>query len=121
MYLSIISAIFGILFIFSGIAGFIPGLYSNDLLYGLFYADPIHNIANFVIGFIALISALKYKRDRLFFQVFGVIYALIAAASFIWDGNLYITQVNTPDTVLHIILAFLFIALGFFTPKEGQV
>jgi hypothetical protein len=121
MYLSIISSIFGILFIFCGIAGFIPGLISNDLLFGYFHIDPIHNVANFVVGFIALVSALKYKSDRLFFQVFGVIFAILAIAGFVWQGDLWFTTVNMADTILHIILAVIFLILGFSAKKDGQV
>lgn len=121
MYLSVISSIFGILFIIAGVAGLVPGLYKNGMLFGIFYVDMIHNIGNFIIGIIALFCSLKYKRDRLFFQVFGVIFGILAIAGFVWQGNLIFTVVNWPDTILHLILAVIFLILGFSSQKEGRV
>lgn len=121
MYLSIISAIVGILFIISGIAGFVPGLMTDGLLYGIFYVDPVHNIIIFIVGVIALLSALKYKVDRLFFQVFGILFGLVAIAGFVWRGNLFITHVNMAENILHVVLAIIFLALGFSAKKEGHV
>jgi hypothetical protein len=121
MYLGIISAIFGILFILSGIAGFLPQFFSDGLLYGVFSVDLIHNVANFIIGLIALFSSLRFKRDRLFFQVFGIIFGLLAIFGFVFQGNLIVTQVNMAENVLHFILAVIFLVLGFSASKEGQI
>ncbi len=122
MYISIITTIFGILFLFSGVSGFVPGFVdSNGLLYGIFQVDLIHNIANFIIGFLAIICALRWKMDRLFLQVFGILFGLLTIAGYVFQGNLFITQVNTADNVLHLIVAVIFITLGFAMPKEGQV
>jgi uncharacterized integral membrane protein len=122
MYLSIISSIFGILFILSGIAGFIPGFHwNNGLLFGIFYVDPIHNITNFIVGFIAIVSALKYKSDKWFFRVFGILFAILAILGFIWQGDLFVTHSNMADTILHVCLAVIFLILGFSASKEGRV
>jgi hypothetical protein len=121
MYLSIISSIFGILFIFCGIAGFIPGLFSNDLLFGYFHVDMIHNVANFVVGVIALVASLQYKRDKLFFQVFGVLFGILAILGFVWQGNLFFTSVNMADSLLHLVLALIFLILGFSAKKDGHI
>ena len=121
MYLSIISTMFGILFIAAGVAGFFPGFFTNDLLFGVFAVDTVHNIANIVVGAIALIASFKYKRDRLFFQVFGVIFGVLAIAGFVWQGDFYFTHFNMADTVSHLVLAVIFLILGFSAQKQGRV
>lgn len=123
MYLSIITSIFGILFILAGIAGFIPGFYdpSNDLLFGIFQVDIIHSIANFVIGIIALLSALKYKSDRRFLQIFGFLFGILAIAGFVWQGDLYFTETNMADNILHLVIAIIFLYLAYSANKEGSV
>lgn len=121
MYLSVISTIFGILFILAGIAGFIPGFSENDLLFGRFQVDKIHSIFIILVGVIALLSSMKYKADRLFFQIFGVVFGLLAIAGYVRNGNLMFTQVNLADTLLHFFLAVVFLVLGFSSNKEGKV
>ena len=121
MYLSVISTIFGILFILAGIAGFIPGFFQDDLLFGRFQVDKVHSIFIIIVGVIALLSSMKYKADRLFFQCFGVIFGLLAVGGFVRDGDLFFMQVNLADTVLHFFLAVVFLVLGFSSNKEGRV
>lgn len=121
MYLSIITSLFGILFIIAGFAGLIPGFQSNGLLFGYFYVDQIHSIIDIIIGVIAIICALKWKIDRYFLQVFGIFFGLLAISSLILNGDLYITKFNTADTILHMIIAIIFLALGFSASREGHV
>lgn len=121
MYLSIVSTIIGILFILTGIAGFIPGFFENDLLFGVFQVDLAHNVFVFIVGVIGLLSSLRYKSDRLFFQVFGIIFGLLAIGGFVRHGDLFITQLNLADTILHFFLAVIFLVLGFSANKEGRV
>lgn len=121
MYLSVVTSIIGILFIFAGISGFIPGLMSNGLLFGYLYLDQLQSIVCIVIGVIALISALKYKRDRLFLQVFGVLFGLLAIASLVTGGDLTVTKTNMADTVVYIVITIIFLILGFYSSREGRV
>ena len=121
MYLSIIATIVGIAFIICGISGYIPSLSTNGLLFGVFLVDPIHSIADIIIGVIALVSAFRYKMDRLFFQIFGILFGILAIAGFVWKGNLFFTTVNMSDTILHLVIAVIFLILGFSAQKEGRV
>jgi len=121
MYLSVISTIFGILILLSGIAGFVPAYNMDGLLFDTFQVDTVHNVFNIVVGIIALLCSFKYKSDRLFFQVFGIIYGLIAIATFVFGGDLIITQLNVPDNVLHFFIAVVFLVIGFSADKEGEV
>jgi hypothetical protein len=120
--MSIVTTIFGILFIVAGFAGLIPGFQTSDgLLFGYFYVDQVHSIADIIIGIIAIISALRYKADRLFLQVFGILFGLLAIASLVMGGDIYVTRFNTADTVVHIVITIVFLALGFSASKEGRV
>lgn len=121
MYLSIVSTIFGILFILTGIAGFVPAFSADGLLFNTFAIDKIHSIFNIVVGVIALLCSMKYKADRWFFQVFGVIFGIIAILGFVLDGNLVITQINMADNVLDFVITVVFLVLGFSSAKEGRV
>lgn len=121
MYLSIVAGIVGILFILFSFAGYVPGFFINNFLFGIFDVDPLQLIGYFVIGAFALLSALKYKTDRLFFQIVGIIFALLALIGFMMHGELLITHFNRADTIMHLILAILFLILGFATPKTGRV
>ncbi len=121
MYLSIISTLFGLFFIFTGVAGFFPGFYQNSLLFGFFQVDQIHNIVNIVIGVIALLCSIKWGADRLFFQIFGILFGLFAIAVFVFGGNFVFTQINFADNMVHFFIAIIFLVLGYSADKSGRV
>jgi len=121
MYLSIISTIFGILILLSGVAGFVPAYTTDGLLFDTFQIDTVHSVFNIIVGIVALLCSFKYKADRLFFQIFGFIYGLIAIATFVMGGDLVFTQLNIPDNVLHVLIAVVFLVIGFSADKEGEV
>lgn len=121
MYLSVITTLIGIFLLFGGIAGFFPSLISyNGFLFNTFQINIIQNILFIVVGIIALISALKYKRDRLFLIVFGYIFVLLAIFCFVWAGPLA-PIVNLADKILYLGIGVLFLILGYTSSKEGQV
>jgi hypothetical protein len=121
MYLSIISTLFGIFFILFGVAGFLPGFYQNDLLFATFEVDKLHSILSIIVGIIALVCSMKWKSDRMFFQVFGVIFGLLAIAGFVRGGDLIFMHINMADNILHFFIAVIFLVLGFSADKEGRV
>lgn len=121
MYLGIISTLFGIFFILFGVAGFLPGFFDNYLLFGTFEVDKIHNIASIVIGVIALLCSTKWKADRMFFRIFGIIFGLVAIAGYVRQGDLIFTHINMADNVLHFVIAVVFLVLGFSADREGQI
>ncbi len=116
MNLKIAAMIFGIFFIFVGVAGFMPLFTKNDLLFNLFMVDTAHNIIHLISGFIALLCAFKTKISLYYFRVFGVIYAIVAIAGFI-THDLVIIHVNLADNLLHIAIAAISLFLGFFHRK----
>ncbi len=107
--------IFAAVFILIGILGFIPALTPDGKLLGLFEVDIVHNIIHLLSGIIAgvvvLIGNIKYI--RLYFQVFGIIYALVTILGFAFGGNLLLMMVNLADNILHLVLAVALLFIGF--------
>lgn len=112
-----IAIIFGIAFIFAGVAGFFNSLTPNGLLFGLFEVNTMHNIVHLVSGIIAIMAATNFKLTKLYFGVFGLIYALVGIIGF-WQGNLFIMHVNMADNFLHLGIGIVALYLWFYINKR---
>lgn len=109
---------FGIVFILIGVLGFIPafttpGVGENRLLLGLFEVDGSHNLVHILSGVAALVAAAKVSWSRLYFQVFGVVYALVTLLGLFMDPVLGIIPVNVADNLLHLVITLAALYLGF--------
>ena len=113
---------FGIVLTLVGILGFVPGVTSADgLLLGIFQVDALHNVVHLLTGVLAIVAALGAGTySRLFFQVFGVVYALVTIVGFV-QGNtvLGLFPVNMADNVLHILITVFALWAGFMV-KDGS-
>src|SRR6266540_3572984 len=89
MFLRLIAVFAGIIFICTGVAGFLPSFMQGNFLFGLFEVDTMHNMVHIVSGVIAIMAATSYRYTRLYFQVFGVIYGLVAVLGFILKGDFF--------------------------------
>jgi len=113
MTLKCFAALFGLVFVVVGILGFVPALTPNGLLLNVFMVDNLHNIVHLGTGIIALLAATKEHLSRLFFQVFGIIYAVVAILGFFLKGNMMLMQMNAADNWLHLGIAIVALLLGF--------
>ncbi|AHE68152.1 DUF4383 domain-containing protein [Legionella oakridgensis] len=114
-----LAIIFGLVFILVGIAGFVPNLLTDgNLLMGLFMVDPIHNSVHLLSGIIALIAASTTVFSRLYFQIFGTVYGIVALIGFITGGNLIVMHMNIADNFLHLIIAVVALFIGFFMRRK---
>ncbi|MDB6032275.1 MAG: hypothetical protein JWM16_2613 [Verrucomicrobiales bacterium] len=114
-----ISTILGIVFLLVGLLGFAaPNLMGMHL-------SASHNIIHLVSGALALYFGLKgtWESARTFCLVFGIVYALLGLAGFLFGGadrmlNIIPNQLvlMTADHVVHIILGALFIIGGLSRP-----
>ncbi len=128
MYKSL-ATLFGAVFILVGILGFIPGIspvHSDGMHYllGIFMVGGIHNAIHLLSGVAALAGAAKSEKyARLYFQVFGSVYALVTIVGFLQkDTVLGIIHVNAADNFLHLGLAVAILAIGFLLkPKNSSV
>jgi hypothetical protein len=111
------ASIFGFTFIAVGILGFIPGITTEEgRLLGIFEVDAMHNMVHILSGIVALFAAYKSEHAaRLYFQVFGVVYGLVAVLG-IFHGDrplLGLMAHNGADVVLHFLIAGVALYLGF--------
>ena len=108
--------IVGIVFIVVGILGFIPGITYRQNLLGIFHVNTLHNLVHLATGLIAyLVSRSSMRAAQLYFQIFGIIYAIIGFMGFGY-GNRDIMGIlanNMADTWLHLIIGVVFIYCGF--------
>lgn len=112
--------LFGIVFIFIGVLGFLPTYMSEDLLFGYLNASFMHNVVFIVTGVFAIMSATRTHLAKLFFRVFGLIYLVIAIWGFWTGGDLYIMHVKLADNILHLLIGLAALLVGFGTGNQDQ-
>lgn len=106
-----IVTILGIVFVVIGVLGFF-----NDPLLGIFDVDGTHNVIHLLSGVLAL-GAVGMGMDatRTYAKVFGVVYGLVAVLGFLMPGDMILGLFasNIADDVLHVVLAVVFLYVGF--------
>ena len=116
MSLKKIAVIFGVVFVAVGVLGWVPTVNPGGKLLGLFDVNAAHNVVHLATGIIAILVGMSSdKASKMFFQVFGVIYALVAVLGF-YSGDqplLGIVSNNGADSVLHVVIAVVALYLGF--------
>jgi len=108
--------IFGIFFIVAGIGGFVPALAPKGMLFGIFMIGPVHNCIHLASGAAALLCAFAGAgAARKYFQIFGVVYLLVALIGFYYGNEPLMGMVehNKADIGLHIAIAAIALFLGF--------
>lgn len=113
--------VFGIVFLVVGLGGFVPSLTQDGMLLGIFEVDPLHNVIHLLSGALAIGAVLAGNYARLYFQVFGVVYAVVAVVGFMQgDTVLGLISTNMADHVLHLAIAAVALYAGFGM-KEGSM
>ena len=122
MSLKKIAVIFGVIFVAVGVLGWIPAANPGGKLLGLFDVNAAHNLVHLATGIIGVIVGVASdKASKTFFQVFGVVYALVAVLGF-YSGDqplLGIVSNNSADSVLHVVIAVVALYLGFGMKAEA--
>lgn len=116
-----LATVFGVAFIAIGVLGFVPGITNDEgLLLGIFEVNALHNIIHLLSGVAALIGASSDQYAKLYFQVFGVVYAVVTLAGFVQgDTVLGLIPVNMADNLLHLTIAVAALYIGFgLKPEE---
>ncbi len=111
-----LSMIFGVVFLLIGVLGFVPGITTNEQLLGIFHVNAVHNIIHLVSGAVALWAGFtSAKAAKMYFQIFGVIYALVTVLGFFTGEGLIVGLVanNMADVVLHLVIAVVALYAGF--------
>ncbi len=112
-----ILTILGVVFLAIGVLGFV-----SDPLLGIFEVDSLHNIIHILSGALALVAvSMGASAMNTFSRVFGIVYALVAVLGFVSGDNvLGLIMVNAADNVLHLVLAVVFLYLGFGQGKGAS-
>lgn len=114
--LSNIAKVFGVVFLLIGVLGFVPALTPDGHLLGIFEVNAVHNVIHLLSGAVALAAGFTgYRESKLYFQVFGVVYGLVAVLGLFYGENaiLGIVAHNMADLLLHIVIAGAALTLGF--------
>ena len=87
----------------------------SDPLLGIFEVDSLHNIIHILSGALALVAvSMGASAMTTYSRVFGIVYALVAVLGFVSGTTvLGLIAVNLADNVLHLVLAVVFLYLGF--------
>jgi len=107
---------FGVVLLVVGIMGFIPGITTDNSLFGVFAVNTANNIIHIVVGLLAIwMGMVGEDQSKNFFKVFGVIYALWAILGFISaeEPVLGFLQNNMATTILHVVIALVALYFGF--------
>lgn len=118
--------LFGIVFLAVGILGFVPGVTTTGadgmpMLLGIFMVNTAHSCVYIASGVIFLLAAMSGAgAARLWFQIFGLVYAVVAVLGFMTPNGLLLGLIsnNPADTWLHVVLAVAMLAIGFGTAKQ---
>ena len=110
--------LFGLVFLVVGILGFVPAITKDEMLLGIFHVNFAHNIVHLASGAVFLLCGMAGAGpSRMFFRIFGIVYALVAALGF-YNGDQPIFGLisnNMPVVWLHVVLALVMLFLGFGT------
>lgn len=119
--LKMASIAFGVVFLLAGVLGFVPGITTNEMMLGIFHVNVAHNVVHLLSGAVALIAGLTSTAyARIYFRVFGVVYALVAALG-LYVGNgmlLGLISNNMADVWLHAVIALVALWLGFMAKDK---
>jgi hypothetical protein len=121
--------LFGIVFLAVGILGFVPGISAPGadgmpMLLGIFMVNTAHSIVHLASGAVFLIASMSGAgAARLWFQLFGIVYAIVAVLGFMTPNGMLLGVIsnNPADTYLHVGLAAAMLLIGFATPKQAAV
>jgi hypothetical protein len=111
----------GSAFLFGGLLGFVPGVVKDGMYFDIFMVNTPHNILHIVSGAIFLIaSMIGPGAARVWFQVFGLVYAGMAVWGFqVGDGIICgMISNNRYDSWGHAALALAMLVIGFALPKQ---
>jgi hypothetical protein len=91
------------------------------MLLKIFHVNAPHNVVHLATGIVALLCAMSGAgAARAFFQIFGIVYAIVAILGFVKgdDINIWIISNNVADTWLHVVIAVVSLFLGFGMAKQ---
>jgi hypothetical protein len=111
----------GSAFLFGGLLGYVPGVVKDGMYLGIFMVNAPHNLMHIISGAIFLVaSILGPTFARLWFQIFGIFYAVLSAWGFqVGEGLIFgVISNNRTDSWGHAGLALAMLLVGFLIPNK---
>lgn len=94
------------------------GFFNNPVL-GIFPVNALHNIVHLASGILAIVFAMQGEAQAVMLaKVLGVVYLLVAVLGLIAPSLIdSLIKVNGADNILHLLLAAVFLWVGFGSAK----
>jgi len=113
------SLVVGVALLLVGIVGFIKG---NDALMGLQFSLT-HNLIHTLSGIIGIWAGMSKNagNSKMFAQIFGVVYTLVALVGFVGQP-MFVTEMlnlNQSYNIIHLAVGLLGILAGFAPMKQA--
>lgn len=110
-----IAALVGVVFLLVGVLGFVPGITTDDKLFGVFEVSILHDIVHLLLGAAGLALARTADGARTFLVGAGVAYLVLWLLGVVGAGDWI--PVNTADNWLHLLVGIGILGLGFVTGR----
>lgn len=121
------AALYGVVFVLVGLAGFVPGLSpehahpgvtvttASRLVFGLFPVNVLHNLVHILFGLWGLLAARSVVGARFYGRAVAVIYGVLTVAGLIpgLDTLFGLVPLFGNDVWLHALLAAVAAYFGF--------
>jgi hypothetical protein len=111
----------GFAFLALGVAGFVPALSPQGLLFGHFAVNPSQNMFHIATGILGvLLGAAGEGVSVTYFRLVGIVYALAVVLGLFAgrSGEVMGLAVNAPGQVLHAAIAWSALYFGFFRHRD---
>lgn len=107
---------FGVVFVAVGLLGFWEPATPRGQLLGIFEVDALHNWVHLLTGLVGIVIGFSTEvAARLFFQIFGIVYAVVAVLGFFYGHNalLGVMAHDWADAWLHVAIAAFALYFGY--------
>ena len=118
-----VAAVFGVIYLLTGLLGFII-MPHGGLLMGIFAVNMFHHVFHIVLGSLGPLSAWRNK-GRLYCQVSGGLLMLLGVLGVIAPGLMMNLLAIPPadlltDNLLHLVSGFALVYFGFLLRSSNQ-
>lgn len=106
----------GIIFIISGVMGFIPEFTHEGKLFGIFAINSIKNFVHIAVGLLGVFTGWKSRvASRAYFIAVGVMFLIITVLGFFHVATdvLKYILIDNVDLWLNAALAAIFLYIGY--------
>lgn len=118
-YFKIANYIAGTALILLGIFGFIPGITVDNMVFGIFMVDAVHNLVHMIVGLIMISAAIWTNRFTIYLIVLiGIAFLGLTAFGFFTPKGL--GSFNLYDDFLHLVIAAFALFQGWLVGKVSE-